>query len=356
MSGFIELACGPMFSGKTSWLLNRLHSLADSNKQCELLSFDKDSVSLKKALLQSHKGDRFMALTCSSLQTVAAKVFNADVIAIDNAHFFDNVADFADSLAKKGKHVLITALNSSFNMTHFPSVTALIPVVDSFIHLCHGKCQCGATAPFSKSCSLKRPLSQIHPHPDAFEPSCRKCHSRTASGNLVLFLGPMFAGKTTSMINHCRKLANNGENVLVLKYAKDVRYSDSCALVTHDGDSIQALPVHKLKDACPEISRLKPTVIGIDEGQFYADIDLARSWVEQGFTVLVSALSGTFERKAFDNVLDLIAVADSIHLLHSKCKCGNFAPYSQRLVASKEVELIGGADSYSPVCRKCFLF
>jgi len=34
--------------------------------------------------------------------------------------------------------------------------------------------------------------------------------------------------------------------------------------------------------------------------------------------------------------------------------CGKEAAFTRRTVESNEIELIGGEESYKPVCRKCF--
>lgn len=53
--------------------------------------------------------------------------------------------------------------------------------------------------------------------------------------------------------------------------------------------------------------------IGIDEGQFYEDIvDFAETAANLGKIVIISALSGTFERKPFKDVLDLIPKCEKV--------------------------------------------
>lgn len=96
--------------------------------------------------------------------------------------------------------------------------------------------------------------------------------------------------------------------------------------------------------------------IAIDEGQFFSDIvEMAEIMANNGKYVIVSGLDGTFERKPFGNILNLVAIAEKVTKLNSICAyCFKLAAFSHRTVKSKEVELIGGEDSYKPVCRKCF--
>ena len=71
--------------------------------------------------------------------------------------------------------------------------------------------------------------------------------------------------------------------------------------------------------------------------------------------IIIAALDGTFERKPFGTILDLIPVAEKVVKLTAVCAiCGADACFTQRTVNSKEVQLIGGAELYRPVCRACY--
>ena len=76
---------------------------------------------------------------------------------------------------------------------------------------------------------------------------------------------------------------------------------------------------------------------------------------ENGKTVIIAALDATFQRKPFGSILELIPVAEKVIKLTAVCAvCGADASFTQRMVSSSEVKLIGGAESYRPVCRVCF--
>lgn len=74
-----------------------------------------------------------------------------------------------------------------------------------------------------------------------------------------------------------------------------------------------------------------------------------------GKTVIVAALDGTFQRKAFGSILNLVPLAESVVKLTAVCmECFREAAYTKRLSMEKEVEVIGGADKYHSVCRLCY--
>jgi thymidine kinase len=57
-------------------------------------------------------------------------------------------------------------------------------------------------------------------------------------------------------------------------------------------------------------------------------------------------------------MLELIPYADScikLNALCSKCKDGTNASFTHRIIHSNEQILIGGSDTYIPLCRKCYL-
>ena len=97
-------------------------------------------------------------------------------------------------------------------------------------------------------------------------------------------------------------------------------------------------------------------VIGIDEGQFFPDLnEFCERAANEGKVVIVAALDGTFERKPFGAVCDLVPLAEHVEKLTAVCRLtGGDASFSRRLGSETAVELIGGADMYMPVSRRGF--
>ncbi|XP_051851445.1 thymidine kinase, cytosolic isoform X1 [Antechinus flavipes] len=171
-------------------------------------------------------------------------------------------------------------------------------------------------------------------------------------GQIQVILGPMFSGKSTELMRRVRRFQIAQYKCLVIKYAKDTRYGKSFS--THDRNTMEALPACLLRDVAQDA--LAVTVIGIDEGQFFPDIvEFSETMANAGKTVIVAALDGTFQRKAFGNILNLIPLAESVVKLTAVCmECFREAAYTKRLGVEKEVEVIGGADKYHSVCRLCY--
>lgn len=172
-------------------------------------------------------------------------------------------------------------------------------------------------------------------------------------GSIQMIIGPMFAGKSTELLRRIKRYEVAKKKCLLIKYINDDRYSKDC-ISTHDKQTVFALPCDKLSMASHLVKDYE--VIGIDEGQFFPDlVSFSEDAANMGKVVIVSALDGTFQRKSFGKVLELIPLAESVIKLNAVCMvCCNDASFTARTVEEKKTELIGGAESYKSVCRKCF--
>ncbi|KAJ8263878.1 hypothetical protein GJAV_G00142440 [Gymnothorax javanicus] len=176
---------------------------------------------------------------------------------------------------------------------------------------------------------------------------------RKTRGQIQVIFGPMFSGKSTELMRRVRRFQIAQYQCLVIKYAKDTRYSDS-DMATHDKYTMPAVSANRLNDVLQ--MALDAAVIGIDEGQFFPDtVEFCEDMANRGKIIIVAALDGTFQRKPFGNILCLVPLAESVVKLNAVCmQCYREAAYTKRLGAETEVEVIGGADKYHAVCRICY--
>ncbi|KAF6299937.1 thymidine kinase 1 [Rhinolophus ferrumequinum] len=161
-------------------------------------------------------------------------------------------------------------------------------------------------------------------------------------GQIQVILGPMFSGKSTELMRRVQRFQIAQYKCLVIKYAKDTRYSSNFS--THDRNTMEALPACLLRDVVQEAQGV--AVIGIDEGQFFPDIvEFSETMANAGKTVIVAALDGTFQRKAFGTILNLVPLAESVVKLTAVCmECFREAAYTKRLGTEKEVLQCGPAN------------
>lgn len=208
----------------------------------------------------------------------------------------------------------------------------------------------------SALCTFRRPTLVLAPAADLLNMSCLSIsgltHSPTKNrGQIQVILGPMFSGKSTELMRRIKRYQVANHECLLIKYAKDARYSDEY-LSTHDKHMLPAVKAEKLSDiSIPSDC----SVIGIDEGQFFSDIvEFCEGMANEGVRVIVSALDGTFQRKAFGSILGLIPLAESVVKLNAVCMiCYGEAAFTKRIGSEMQVEVIGGTDKYMAVCRTC---
>eukprot|EP00703_Trepomonas_sp_PC1_P003976 JAP92630.1 Thymidine kinase [Trepomonas sp. PC1] len=177
--------------------------------------------------------------------------------------------------------------------------------------------------------------------------------SLTTHGDIQMIVGPMFSGKSTELIRRVQKYRAAKRMVSVVKFSADTRYSVN-DLSTHDKRQMDAIPASNLESIDELVC--DSHVIAVDEGQFYPDIiKYAELWANSGKTVIISALDGTWQRKPFESIAQLMALADSVVKLDAVCyKCQSSASFSARLTNELETVVIGGADKYVACCRKCW--
>jgi thymidine kinase len=91
-------------------------------------------------------------------------------------------------------------------------------------------------------------------------------------GKLVVILGPMFAGKSTKLIEIVNRYNIMKRKTIVLKYHQDNRYGNGDKLITHDKREHPAFAVSEISAQLESLGDYD--IIGIDEGQFYSDVYL----------------------------------------------------------------------------------
>ena len=120
----------------------------------------------------------------------------------------------------------------------------------------------------------------------------------TFNGKVNLIIGPMYSGKTSTLLSRFRRYSIGGKKCLLVKYEGDTRYDDEM-VVTHDQTKENAIKCSYLYDIEPIIN--KYDVICIDEIQFYKDAHIfCDKWANLGKNIEACGLNGTFDRKPFD--------------------------------------------------------
>jgi thymidine kinase len=172
-------------------------------------------------------------------------------------------------------------------------------------------------------------------------------------GKLNIILGPMFSGKSTMLLNRYRRYKIAGKKCLLVKYAKDNRYSDK-EFVTHDNIRYEAISCNELNELKDIIEEYE--VICIDEIQFYIDgAHYADLWANNGKIVETCGLNGDYLREPFKQISLIIPRVDNITFITAVCQeTGDDAVFTKRLTKEDTQELIGSTENYKAVSRKIY--
>jgi thymidine kinase len=180
-------------------------------------------------------------------------------------------------------------------------------------------------------------------------------------GWIEVIAGVMFSGKSEELIRRVRRAIIARKRVQVFKSHLDGRYAGIYSVSSHDGRTVEAVPV----DSSTQIAQcLDPmaNVVAIDEAQFLdtSIIDIATSLAARGRRVIVAGTDTDFRGEPFGPMPSLMAVAEVVDKLHAICVlCGAPASRNQRLVEGRPARYdspiiqIGGQESYEARCRAC---
>ena len=186
-------------------------------------------------------------------------------------------------------------------------------------------------------------------------------YSTGAAGWIEVICGVMFSGKSEELIRRVRRAIIARKKVQVFKSHLDERYSGIYHISSHDGRTVEAVPI----DTPDQIARqvLPDTqVVAIDEAQFLAPsiVELATALANRGVRVIVAGTDSDFRGEPFGAMPALLAVAEVVDKLHAICVvCGNPASRNQRLIAGRPARydsptiMVGSSESYEARCRAC---
>lgn len=178
------------------------------------------------------------------------------------------------------------------------------------------------------------------------------------TGEIQLIVGPMFSGKSTELMRRVRRYEIAQKHVCVINHCSDQRYNNGKAVISsHDFVQKQAIMAPSIEEVLKNNNDLNDfDVVAIDEGQFFPDIDeMTEFLANSGKVVIVAALDGTFARKPFGCIANLISKADTVDKLLAVCYCcGMPAPFSARLSSETAEIVVAGQDKYVAACRKCW--
>jgi thymidine kinase len=190
-SGWIEMICGSMFSGKSEELIRRVSRAQFAKQRIAVFKPVLDNRYAEEAVV-SHNGTSVMAKPISH----SAEIFQyidekLDIIAIDEVQFFDNeVVEVAQNLADSGYRVILAGLDQDFRGKPFGPVPVLMSLAESVTKLQAVCSICGSAASRTQRLIDGTPASFDEPvilvgASEAYEPRCRHHHEVPGKAGMI---------------------------------------------------------------------------------------------------------------------------------------------------------------------------
>jgi thymidine kinase len=180
-SGWIEVICGSMFSGKTEELIRRLKRAKFARQTVEIFKPRIDT-RYDDIKIVSHDSNQIHSTPIDSPKELLLLTDNVEVVGIDEAQFFDSELTYVcQVLAGKGIRVIVAGLDMDFRGVPFGPIPNMLAVAE-YITKVHAICvHCGnlATHSYRKSASSSVVLLG---EKDVYEPRCRVCFNM---GNIL---------------------------------------------------------------------------------------------------------------------------------------------------------------------------
>ncbi|WP_027376836.1 thymidine kinase [Kaistella palustris] len=160
-SGWMEVICGSMFSGKTEELIRRLRRAEMAGQKVEIFK-PKLDVRYAEEEVVSHNKNKIRSTPVESPNEILLLGSTCDVVGIDEAQFFDeSIVDVANHLANTGIRVVIAGLDMDFMGRPFGPIPNLMATAE-YVTKVHAICKrTGNLANYSMRISASQDLVEL---------------------------------------------------------------------------------------------------------------------------------------------------------------------------------------------------
>ncbi len=175
-TGFIEVVCGSMFSGKTEELIRRMRRAQFAKQKVEIYKPAIDT-RYHDSNVVSHDSNSIHSTPVESATAILPIVGGVEVVGIDEAQFFGmDLVDVCNTLANNGIRVIVAGLDMDYLGKPFgpvPQIMAIAEYVTKVHAICVG---CGALANHSHRIAASEELVVLG-QTESYEPLCRACYN-----------------------------------------------------------------------------------------------------------------------------------------------------------------------------------
>ncbi|MEM9990213.1 MAG: thymidine kinase [Bacteroidota bacterium] len=181
-SGWIEVICGSMFSGKTEELIRRLKRAQIARQKVAVFKPQLDTRYHAKQVV-SHDANSLSAIPLAHSKQLLEQSEGMEVVGIDEAQFFDmDLPKHCHSLAQRGIRVIVAGLDMDFKKQPFGPIPHLLATAE-YITKVHAICHhCGNLATYSYRLTEVSDTIMLGAK-NKYEARCRSCYAMGSALN-----------------------------------------------------------------------------------------------------------------------------------------------------------------------------
>ena len=185
---------------------------------------------------------------------------------------------------------------------------------------------------------------------------------KMSSAKTIVYMGPMFSGKTKRILADVEKAIIGGLIVKLIKHASDKRYGRGNMISSHDGSSMNCTIVENLETIPDGFGKDESIdMIVIDEGQFITGVAaFCKQQNEWGREVRVAGLNSyaNKDRTPWPEMIPFMGFARIVSTEAICVSCHKDAYCSRKLeqqtISSEGVTEVGSDDKYVATCEACY--
>ncbi len=176
------------------------------------------------------------------------------------------------------------------------------------------------------------------------------------------YVGPMFSGKSDSLINIYQKMWNK-DLIVAFKPKKDSRDGAKIKSKNYKDIAIEAIPIANISEIKEYVLepigdgfRAKYRTVFIDEAQLLeGDVtEISDLSVLYDINFYIAGLNMTSEQKPFGKMGDIMAISDAVENIKGFCQdCNKESRYTYYYLDDKTEDVLVGDAGYISLCEHC---
>ncbi len=173
--GWIEVICGPMFSGKSEELMRRLRRAMIARKRVQVFKPVIDTRYSADEIV-SHGDIRMKSEVVKDASEILSRLdWRTQVVGVDESNFFGpELVDIASQLADTGKQVIIAGLDTDYMGRPFVPMPTLLTLAESITKTLAICMRCGNPAKHTQRLVESDDLIVVGAA-GMYEARCRRC-------------------------------------------------------------------------------------------------------------------------------------------------------------------------------------